>query len=193
MDAAGSGKPHAATSADTQFALEWVLQHADHQRKPFAIVDKRAASILVFESDGRLRGSSAVLLGRGSADASVADIATGQLNKLAPHEQTTPSGRFASEPGRNLQGEDIVWVDYEAKVAVHRLRADAGHARRALALASGGITDKRLSLGCIVMPVRFYEEVVRPALGGVHGVVHVLPEQQPARRLFDALRDAANL
>ena len=31
-------------------------------------------------------------------------------------------GRFASAPGRNDKGEAIVWVDYDASFAIHRLR-----------------------------------------------------------------------
>jgi len=177
----------AAASADAQFAAGWVLQRADHQHKPFAIVDKKNARIFVFGSDGRLRGASAVLLGRGIGDLSVPDISTRPLASLTPREQTTPSGRFASEPGHNLQGEDIVWVDYSARVAIHRLRADSEYAQRAQRLTSSATDDKRMSMGCIVVPVRFYADVVRPVLGRAYGVVYVLPEDRPTHSLFDLL------
>ena len=40
------------------------------------------------------------------------------MAKIRPHERTTPAGRFASEPGRNTGGEDIVWVDYETQTRI---------------------------------------------------------------------------
>ena len=40
-----------------------------------------------------------------------------------------------SEPGRNLQGEDIVWVDYDAAVSMHRVRANNPAERRLERLA----------------------------------------------------------
>lgn len=101
-------------------------------------------------------------------------------------ERTTPAGRFASEPGRNDKGEAIVWIDYRASLAIHRLRAAPAAERRPERLASPAPDDKRISLGCVVVPVEFYESVVGPSLGRGRGVVYVLPEARPARALFDA-------
>jgi hypothetical protein len=100
-------------------------------------------------------------------------------------ERTTPAGRFASEPGRNDKGEPIVWIDYQASLAIHRLRAAPAAERRPERLASPAAEDKRISLGCVVVPVEFYEAVVAPSLGRGRGVVYVLPESRPARALFD--------
>jgi hypothetical protein len=103
----------------------------------------------------------------------------------------TPAGRFASRPGRNDKGEAIVWVDYGASLAIHRLRPAPAQERRPARLASATPDDNRISLGCIVVPETFYDAVVGPILGSDRSVVYVLPETRPARALFDDLADAA--
>lgn len=165
-------------SADTRDTLSWILKLADHGQRPFAIVDKRAARVAVFAADGHLLGESAALLGLAPGDQSVPGAGQRVAN-LAPAERTTPAGRFASEPGHNLTGEDIVWVDYDAAIAIHRVRPGPSQERRTQRLASSSPSDNRVSLGCIVVPVAFYESVVAPVLGRQRGVVYVLPETQP--------------
>lgn len=44
--------------------------------------------------------------------------------------------------------------------------------------------DKRISYGCINVPAKFYENVVRPAFTGTNGIVYVLPETRLAREVF---------
>lgn len=184
IDFAGQRK---SASADARYAARWIAGRADNQGLPFAIVDKKKARIFVFEADGRLRATSAVLLGAGPGDDSVPGIAGRAPGSLLPHERTTPAGRFVSEPGHNLQGEDIVWVDYGAKIAIHRLRPGATQAQRAGRLASGASDDKRVTLGCIVVPVKFCEGVIRPVFGIGYGVVYVLPEAGSVQAMFGAL------
>jgi hypothetical protein len=108
-------------------------------------------------------------------------------SSLTVAERTTPAGRFASTPGRNDKGEDIVWIDYAAALAIHRLRPAPAQERRPARLASATPADNRISSGCIVVPVAFFESVVAPTLGQRHGVVYVLPESRPARALFAEL------
>ncbi len=109
-----------------------------------------------------------------------------------PAERTTPAGRFASEPGRNLSGEHVVWVEYDSGFAIHRVRPGAGYERRLQRLASATPADNRASLGCVVVGPTFYDEVVAPALGQQRGVVYVLPETRPVASLFGDTRVAAN-
>lgn len=173
-------------SADARYAAGWVASQADNQNMPFVIVDKKNARMFVFEPNGRLRAATAVLLGAGPGDVSVPGIARRDPASLQRHERTTPAGRFLSEPGHNLKGEDIVWVDYDAKIAIHRLRPDAARAQRTVRLASAAADDKRVSLGCIVVPVSFYEDVIKPALGHHPGVIYVLPEVGTVQDMFSA-------
>jgi len=177
-----------AVSDDARYAAAWVLDHADHQGRPYAIVDKKAARIHVFDGEGRLIGASAVLLGSTPGDAAAPDIARRLPSSLGVDERTTPAGRFDSEPGRNDRGEAIVWVDYDAALAIHRLRPAPPAQRRAQRLTSALASEHRISLGCIVVPVAFYEEVVAPGLGRRRGVVYVLPETSPVNDMFSALR-----
>jgi len=44
--------------------------------------------------------------------------------------------------------------------------------------------EKRISYGCIVVPVAFYDAVVRPSLGRQRGVVYVLPETRPVAEML---------
>ncbi len=154
-----------------------VLASADSAGRPFAIVDKQAATLMLFHADGSLAGSSPALLGRDVGDHSVPGVGgRTQTGTLRPGDATTPAGRFQSQPGRNLQGEDIVWLDYEAAFAIHRVRPGAAQAVRLRRLADSNAKGKRVSAGCVVVPVAFYERVVRPLLGRGHGVVYVLPD-----------------
>ena len=173
-------------SEDVRFAAGWVLQGFDNLGQPFAIVDKRAARIYVFDSVGHLRGASAVLLGLTAGDHSIPDSERRSPAFLGTDERTTPAGRFASEPGHNDKGEAIVWVDYSASFAIHRLRAAPLGERRAARLASPATDDKRISEGCVVVPIAFYETVISRSLGSQRGVVYVLPETRPVRTMFGA-------
>ncbi|MGH6638082.1 MAG: hypothetical protein ACREBY_05680 [Polaromonas sp.] len=177
-----------SASADARHALRWVMDTWDNQGLPFVIVDKKSARIFVFEATGQLRGASPALLGLTPGDHSVPDMEQRQVASLRADERTTPAGRFVSEPGHNLRGEAIVWIDYAAKLAIHRLRPAPPEERRAERLASATPDDNRISIGCVVVPVSFYETVVGPALGKSYGVVYVLPETQPVQRMLGALQ-----
>lgn len=177
----------ASASADARYAVRWVLATQDNQGKPFAIVDKKNAQIFVFEGKGQLVGASPALLGLSIGDTDVSDIAQRQPTSLSTEERSTPAGRFLTEPGRNLNGEAVVWMDYAAKLAIHRLRPAAAHERRAARLASATPDDNRISLGCVIVSESFYETVISPAFGRSHGVVYILPETRPVQHMFEAL------
>ena len=177
----------ASASADARYAVRWVLATQDNQGKPFAIVDKKNAQIFVFESKGQLVGASPALLGLSIGDTDVSDIAHRQPTSLSTEERSTPAGRFLTEPGRNLNGEAVVWMDYAAKLAIHRLRPAAAHERRAARLASATPDDNRISLGCVIVSESFYDTVISPAFGRSHGVVYILPETRPVQHMFEAL------
>ena len=184
--AAASTSDDAGASPEARLVTRWILDSHDNQGKPFAVVDKKAAQLRIHAADGRLLGVAPALLGLAPGDTAIADIAHRAPSSLRPFERTTPAGRFESQPGRNLHGEDIVWLDYAASLAIHRLRPAAAAERRAQRLASDSPADNRISLGCVVVPVAFYEQVVAPVLGHGRAVVYVLPEDRPARGFFEA-------
>lgn len=186
-----SALAQAGASPDARYLGAWLDRQRDSAGKAFAIVDKKDARLYVFDELQRLVGSSPVLLGSAYGDESASDVGRqAQQARVAPADRTTPAGRFVSEPGRNLGGEDVVWLDYGAAFAIHRLRADAAQERRARRLATPSPDDNRMSLGCVVVPVAFYERVVRPLLGSRRGIVYVLPETRPVQALWPPENEA---
>jgi len=89
--------------------------------------------------------------------------------------------------GRNLQGEDVLWVDYDAAVSLHRVRAAGPAQRRLQRLASPTSTDNRISFGCINVPADFFDRVLVPAIGA-RTVIYVLPDTLPLEQVFPVLR-----
>lgn len=170
----------AAVTGDAGVVARWVMHRADHQGRPFAVVSKRDARMHVFDASGSLVGTTSVLLGLAPGDRDAgAHIGMRSVASLAPIERTTPAGRFDTEPGRNDKGEAIVWFDYDAALAIHRLRPAAVEDRRPQRMASAEPQERRITFGCIVVPVSFYEQVISPTLGTRRGVVYVLPEEGP--------------
>jgi hypothetical protein len=92
------------------------------------------------------------------------------MSEIRPEERTTPAGQFNSEAGVNLQGEDIVWLDSDAAMSMHRVRTNNKKDRRLERLASARPEDHRISYGCINVPFRFYDAHVKPLLGNAPGV-----------------------
>jgi hypothetical protein len=179
-----------AVPADAAYLARWITDNADNHDQPFAIVDKRGARLYLFSATGELSGVSPVLLGLTPGDEAIADIAQRAPMSLTPSERTTPSGRFASQPGHNDKGEDIVWIDYDASLAIHRLRPAPSSEHRAERISSSRTDDKRISYGCVVVPVSFYDKFVATSLGQRHGVVYVLPETRSVREMLGELEMA---
>src|SRR5258706_1814190 len=168
-----------ASSTDVRYAAQWVLDTRDNKGMPFAIVDKKGARLYLFTRPGRMVAATPALLGLARGDHSVPGIGDIPPALIPAADRTTPAGRFVTEPGHNLDGEDVVWMDYDAGLAIHRLRPDAAQEARLARLASGVPDAHRVSAGCVVVPVDFYESVVQPMFGKGSGLVHVLPETLP--------------
>ena len=181
-----------SATADARIAAYWVAANADNQRLPFVIIDKKNAQAFVFDADRQLKGATPVLLGLAVGDDGLVDMSGRKVSSLRPFERTTPAGRFVAEPGRNLQGEEIIWLDYAAKLAIHRLRPDHQPERRAQRLATASVADNRISLGCVVVPIAFYEKVIQPLLGKSRSVVYVLPETRPLQGMLNALQSSVH-
>lgn len=168
-------------SAAMQTLAGQVLGLADHGGRPFAIVDKQAALLAVYHADGTLAAVTRALLGRDIGDQLVPGVGErAQTGRLRPGDATTPAGRFVSSPGQNRSGEAVVWVDFAAAFAIHRLRPGADQPARARRLASLNPRDKRVSAGCVVVPAAFFLDVVQPVLGRRQTTVYVMPERRQA-------------
>jgi hypothetical protein len=160
------------------------VQSQDNHDMPFAIVDKKDAKLFLFTPRGRLVASTPALLGLARGDHSVPGVGDLPVGQIPPADRTTPAGRFVTEPGRNLDGEDVVWMDYDAGLAIHRLRPGAAREARLQRLASGVPAAHRVSAGCVVVPVEFYEQHLQPMFGTRAGVVYVLPETRSVQEML---------
>lgn len=183
-----AGRP---ASADARRVADWVARSQDNRRSPFVILDKRDARVFVFDAGARLIDASPVLLGAATGDDSVVGIGRRPIAQVRPDERTTPAGRFVSQAGRNASGEEVVWVDYDASVSMHRVRPVDPRERRLQRLASRDPAQRRISYGCINLPVEFFDGVVWPVLGTRRGVVYVLPETRSVDETFASLRAGA--
>jgi hypothetical protein len=173
-------------SREARQVADWVVDSGDNRGMPFAIVDKTDAKVFVFDALGRLRGAAPALLGLARGDDAVPGIGERPLSSIPPAERTTPAGRFVAALGMNAQGQDILWVDYDGAVSMHRVITTKPKERRAQRLATATPLDNRISYGCINVPAKFYDNVVRPAFTGTDGIVYVLPETRPAREVFNS-------
>jgi hypothetical protein len=173
-----------AASRDARHVASWVVDSGDSGSMPFAIVDKSDAKVFVFDADGHLRGATVALLGLARGDGSVPGIGARALSDIRPGERTTPAGRFVAELGRNLRREATLWVNYDEGFAMHALRPANPKERRPQRLATPTPLDNRISFGCIIVPVNFFDNVVHPAFAGTKGIVYVLPETKPASEVF---------
>lgn len=177
--------PSASTTA--RQVLAWVLRSRDAQGLPFVIVDKPETTLHAFGATGAWLGSVPVLVGAARGDHTVPGIGSKPLRDIALHERTTPAGRFATEPGRNLQGENVVWVDYDSAVSLHRMRSVNAGEQRARRMASPNAAERRITYGCINAPADFYQRVITPLLGQGPGIAYVLPDTESPALFFPGL------
>ena len=168
----------AASAAGAQVISRPVAADAQDGR-PFAIVDKRQATLSVYAADGSLIGRTPALLGLTPGDTEPPSARGKNPSALQRHERVTPAGRFEAHPGRNLSGERIVWFDYAANLAIHRLRPAPVGQHRPERLVSANGQDRRITLGCVVVDPAFFDQVVLPTLGGGRSLVYILPEREP--------------
>lgn len=178
-------------SAGAVFAADFAARAVaanDTRGLVFAVIDKDKATLTMYGASGKLMAATPVLLGQAKGDHNVPGIGTRAISAIAPHERTTPAGRFETEPGITLTGQTVVWIDYDAAVSMHRLRPSDPAEMRPKRLATPTPLDNRITYGCINVPAEFFDRWILPTLGQKPGMVYVLPEMQPAKNLFSFLR-----
>lgn len=179
-------------SAEAKAVAGWAQATRDSRGLPFLVVDKVNATVSAFDADGRFRASTPALLGAARGDHSVPGIGERAIADIRPDERTTPAGRFDAELGINDKGEDILWVDYDAAISMHRVRSGNPADRRLQRLASATAADNRISYGCINVPASFYDAHVTPLFKPRKGVVYVLPESTTLQSAFGMGNAAAS-
>ena len=174
----------AVPTEDVRQLANWTVYVGNHQNKPFVILDKKDARVWVFDRLGHLKAESPALLGFAVGDDNAPGIGTKAIADVRPDERTTPAGRFVAEMGMNARNEDVVWVDYDAAVSMHRVLTTNPQERRLERLATATSEDNRVSYGCINLPVAFYEQVLAPTVRQEGAIIYVLPETRSAQQVF---------
>lgn len=161
----------------------WIVQSGDNQGLPFVIIDKANAKVFAFAASGTLKAAAPALLGLAFGDDSAAGIGKRKLATIGAGERTTAAGRFMASLGRDFV-QDILWIDYESGLSLHRVITGNPKDRRFERLASPSPLDNRVSYGCVNVPIDFYDQVVMPLFKGTVGVVYILPETVALEKVF---------
>ena len=162
----------------------WAFYTHDNHGRAVVILDKKEATVYAFTPDGLLLASAPALLGMAVGDGTVPGVGDKPLSQVPEAERTTPAGRFVAEPGVDDTGVDVVWVDYESAVAMHRVITTFPEQHRPERLASPDPKIRRISYGCINLPIPFYEQVISPTVRGTGAIVYVLPETKAPHEVF---------
>ena len=85
---------------------------------------------------------------------------------------------------KDLQGKQVLSIDYDAAISLHIVAPGTPAERRAARLASVTSDDNRVSFGCINVPPGFFTEIVIPDFTPAKGIGYVLPETRSAAELF---------
>jgi hypothetical protein len=173
-----------AAPADVVHLANWVSYTRNNKKKAFVLIDKKQAQLYVFDPQGKLKSRTPVLLGKAVGDHSAPGVGNKPLSQLKEEEKTTPAGRFLALPGKNTSGEDIIWIDYNAAVSMHRIRKVAAEERRFERMATPEASDNRISNGCVNVPHKFYNAVLKPSVMKYGAFVYVLPETRTPQQLF---------
>jgi hypothetical protein len=171
-------------SADVQHIADWVVHSGDHNGMPFIIIDKVNANAVAFDRTGKLLRSAPVLVGMGVGDTFEPGVLQMDMFQTKPSQRITPAGRYIAEEDVNLAGERVLWVDYDAGIALHKLSARKTKQRRHERIRSAIPADHRITYGCINVPPAFYDQVVRMHFRPKGGLVYVLPDSMPLKTVF---------
>lgn len=167
--------------------LEWVVASGDNNGVPFAIVDKGAALVSVYDPSGQLLGAEAALVGSAMGDDSAPHVGDRELAAIRPEERTTPAGRFVAAYGPARGHGSVLWVDYATAISLHAVVTANKKERRIERLQSSTPEDNRITYGCINVSAAFYDDVVRPTFKSTRGVVYVLPDSKTIDAVFPSL------
>lgn len=161
----------------------WVVAARDSQGYPFAVIDKAAAQVLVFDGDGRLRGAAPGLFGSAVGDHTAPGVAGLALREIPGRDRTTPAGRFVGGFGPSIDAGRVLWVDYDSAVSIHPTATGVPAERRVERLASPSPDDNRITHGCINVSPEFFEQIVSPTFER-GGVFYILPDEAPIAKIF---------
>lgn len=170
---------------DARRMADWVVARRDNGRLPFMVLDKRDARLYVFDAPGHLIDQTPVLLGSSHGDDTYPGIGDVPISKVKPYQRTTAAGRFVTRPGLDADRTDVVWLDYDAALAMHRVINKVKSERRLQRIASPNPKVRRISWGCINIPIAFFDRHISPVFGKRTGVTYVIPERKSFDEVFE--------
>ena len=166
----------------------WVVAARDNGGRPYVVIDKPTASLLLFDGKGVLVGQAPVLLGIGVGDDSTPGVGGKELADIGPAERTTPAGRYIAKFGRAFGKQRVLWVDYANSVALHAVITTHKAERRVERLLSPTPDDNRISFGCINVGSRFYANQLSPMFRKSGGPVYITPDTRSLDDVFPRVR-----
>lgn len=169
----------------------WIVRSGDNEDLPFAVIDKNAGMVFVFDANGKQLGSDAALMGIAFGDESVEGIGDRRLADIKPEERTTPAGRFVGGYGPAIgYEEDILWIDFETALSIHPVVTGNPEEMRVTRLKSASQHDNRITYGCINVSNDFYDEVIAATFKKTQGVFYVLPDTKYLDDVFPEFAQA---
>ncbi|SFR96426.1 L,D-transpeptidase [Sphingomonas jatrophae] len=176
-------------SAQAQLVADWIAASGDNRALPYAVIDKQAASLILYDAKGKPLEQVPVLIGIAPGDDATPGVGSKKLGEIGPAEKTTPAGRFLAKFGYAAGRQRVLWVDYTNSVAIHAIPADAAKTeQRRERMLSPAADDNRITFGCINVPHAFYGAKLRPVFQKKGGYVYVLPDTKPLEEVFPRLR-----
>jgi hypothetical protein len=176
--------PPAVVPPESARLVEWVVASGDNNGVPFAVIDKVAAVVAIYDAQGRLLGAEPALLGSALGDESTPGIGDRELSDIKPEERTTPAGRFVASYGPSQGHGRVLWVDLYSAISMHAVVTTKKEERRLERLATETPDDNRISYGCINVSKAFYEDVVQQTFKDTRGIVYILPETKTVAEVF---------
>lgn len=179
----------AGPSAAVTRVADWIAASGDNGALPYMIIDKKAASLFLFDAKGKALGKAPVLIGVAVGDDASPGIGSKNLAEIGPAEKTTPAGRFLAKYGMAAGRQKVLWVDYATSVALHPIpKGVSKKERRRQRMLSPTADDNRITFGCINVPIAFYGKSLHPLFQKKGGYVYVLPDTKPLEVVFPRLR-----
>lgn len=180
-------------SAAAVRVADWIAASRDNGSLPYIIIDKKRASLFLFDAKGKALGKAPVLIGVAAGDDATPGVGSKNLAEIGPAEKTTPAGRFLAKYGLAAGRQKVLWVDYATSVALHPIPPGASKKeRRRQRMLSPTPDDHRITFGCINVPSALYGKSVRPLFQRKGGYVYVLPDTKPLEVVFPRLRVQAS-
>ena len=165
---------NAATPTETAVVQNIVAQN-DNQGKQFIVADKQAGTLTMYTASGQQITSTPTLFGKTKGDSvSSKNTPSGRFETKQANVSTEGYGGSAQVLTQNGQNLQLGGSSY----AIHRVYTKYKSENRQGRLDTPTATDNRISLGCINVPVDFYDTYLNSDQATV---VYVMPETDAGR------------